>query len=112
MVTIDERRRVAEGLRFSVGKNPITMPQAGRSIISAMCPYGFTSWNDILLNLADLIDPGPECTRDALLALADAMERKADGFDATVGDVPMVHAGYLTAYAERIREACGATADE
>lgn len=45
--------------------------------------------------------------RDALLALADAMERKADNFDATVGDVPMVHAGYLTACAERIREACG-----
>lgn len=50
--------------------------------------------------------------RDALLALADRIERKADDFDATVGDVPMVHAGYLTAYAERIREACGVTADE
>ena len=117
MVTIDERRRVAEGLRFSVGKNPMTMPQAGRLIISNMCPYGFTSWNDILLNLADLIDPGlaeakdevneVNVDREALLALAEEMERKADDFDATVGDVPMVHAGYLTAYAARIREACG-----
>ena len=49
--------------------------------------------------------------RDVLLALADAMERKADDFDATVGDVPMVHAGYLTAYAARIREACGKVVD-
>ena len=45
--------------------------------------------------------------RDALLELADVMEGKADDFDATVGDVPVVRAGYLTAYAERIREACG-----
>lgn len=45
--------------------------------------------------------------RGALLALADSMERRADDFDATVGDVPMVHAGYLTEYACRIREALG-----
>ena len=75
--------------------------------------------------LADLIEPPTQCPyyrsdrhycsihdvpamdRDALLALADAMERKADDFDATVGDVPMVRAGYLTAYAERIRKALG-----
>ena len=85
MVTIDERRRVAEGLRFSVGKNPMTMPQAGRLIISNMCPYGFTSWNDILLNLADLIDPGlaeakdevneVNVDREALLALAEGGTR-------------------------------------
>lgn len=45
--------------------------------------------------------------RGALLALADSMERRADDFDATLGDVPMVHAGYLTAYAERIRGTLG-----
>lgn len=86
MVTNDDRRRVAEELRFSVGRNPMTMPQAGKSIISAMCPYGFTSWNDILLNLADLIDPGlaeanggvneVNVDREALMALADEMERR------------------------------------
>ena len=45
--------------------------------------------------------------RDALLALADEMERKASNWDVTQGDVPLVHAGYLMGYADRIREALG-----
>lgn len=45
--------------------------------------------------------------RDALLALADEIERKASNWDATQGDVPLVHAGYLMGYADRIREALG-----
>ena len=43
----------------------------------------------------------------ALLELADAMEEKADDWDVSQDDVPLVHAGYLTAYAERIRKALG-----
>lgn len=79
--------------------------------------------------LADLIDPGEpsghECVpgecplnvrhdsdfidRAALLELSDAMEEKADDWDVSQDDVPLVHAGYLTAYAERIRKALGVT---
>lgn len=48
--------------------------------------------------------------REALMLLADDMDHRAYNFDATFLDMPMVHAGYLTAYAERIREACGVVA--
>ena len=80
----------------------------------------------VFQRLADLIDPPTQCPyyhsdrhhcsayddvvdRDALLALADAMEEKADDWDVSQDDVPLVHAGYLTAYAERIRKALGVT---
>ena len=53
----------------------------------------------------------PPCDRDALLALADEIERKASNWDVTQGDIPLVHAGYLIGYAERIREALGVTHD-
>ena len=56
---------------------------------------------------SDKLRQDTKCDREALLELADVMEGKVDDFDATVGDVPVVRAGYLTAYAECIREACG-----
>lgn len=52
-------------------------------------------------------ESGPTYDRYALLALADEMERKASNWDVTQGDVPLVHAGYLMGYADRIREALG-----
>lgn len=75
-------------------------------------------------DLADLIDPdtttdttkSPElttkCDRDALLELADEMEEKSEDWDVAQGVIPLVHAGYLPAYACRIREACGETQDD
>ena len=44
---------------------------------------------------------------DALLKLADAMEDKANDWDASQDGIPLIHAGYLTAYSERIRKALG-----
>lgn len=55
--------------------------------------------------LADLIEP--TCDRDALLALSDEMTRKTGNWDVSVDDIPYVIAGYLPAYAERIRRALG-----
>lgn len=48
--------------------------------------------------------------RDALLALADEMEEKSEDWDVAQGGIPLVHAGYLPAYARRIREALGVEA--
>ena len=120
MVTDDERRSAAEGLRFSVGKNPMTMPQAGRSIINAMCPYGFTSWNDILLNLADLIEPtsptsrhdASDIDREALLAISEEMLSVSIGINSADNIRPLEAAYILQGYARRIREACGEARDE
>lgn len=86
-----------------------------------LMPEGW-SWREVFARLADLIEPACDkgekdiqpnvtCDREAMLALADEMERKAGDWDATVGDIPMIHAGYLTAYADRIREAYGVAVD-
>ena len=124
MISDDERRRAAEGLRFSVGRNPMTMPQAGRSIINAMCPYGFTSWNDILLNLADIIEPtsptsrhdASDIDREALLALADILDltRETDcrGCRLEGAGCAECSSGVAHEVARRIREACGEARDE
>ena len=44
---------------------------------------------------------------DALLELADGMERRALDWDAECNGVPVVHAGRLLNYADDIRRACG-----
>lgn len=49
----------------------------------------------------------PRVDWESLLAVADEMERKASNWDVTHGDIPLVHAGYLIGYADRIREALG-----
>ncbi len=106
MVTDDERREVARRLRglrsgwlsgecyytiiHALGLPDTSREDGGHALYSA---------------LADLIEPS--CDRDALLALADVMERKASNWDVTQGDVPLVHAGHLLGYADRIREALG-----
>lgn len=126
MISDTERREVARRLREMRGGW-----SSGECYYTVIRALGLpdTSREDggeaLYARLADLIEPPTQCPyyrsdrhycsihdvpamdRDALLALADAMERKADDFDATVGDVPMVRAGYLTAYAERIRKALG-----
>ena len=137
MATIDERQRVAAALRAKYRERTegrFFLPQMIGAYeidylrdLESCLPDG----ESMFTVLADLIDPGYDASatltdthrhvtdasatrgtsqsvdREALLALAGKMERNADDFDATVGDVPMVHAGYLTACAERIREALG-----
>ena len=117
MPTDDERREVAERLRCAAEQGqPYTVP-------TLACFVG-DGCADIWTRLADLIEPSesgqnldtnrdsvpkespavqmaPECDREALLALADEMDGKAES------------SGYflvsptLREYARRIREACG-----
>ena len=107
MATDDERREVARRLREL--SDDSTYPD----LIGAIADHdGWYAATDAADRLADLIDPdcedgryGGVCTarpvdRDALLALADEIERTAD-FD--TGIDPRV----LLSFARRIREACG-----
>lgn len=100
MVTDTERREVARRLRERAGRRVLNL---GELLWCIGCDDGddAAAWN----RLADLIEPS--CDRDALLALADVMERKASNWDVTQGDVPLVHAGHLLGYADRIREVLG-----
>lgn len=126
MATDDERREVAARLR---GGYDVVSDAHGRFWLNGtLFGMDITARSeerirDGLARLADLIDPDCEdgryegvrtarpVDRDALLALADEMERKASNWDVTQGDVPLVHAGYLMGYASRIREACGEGAE-
>lgn len=100
MVADTERREVARRLRERAGRRVLNL---GELLWCIGCDDGddAAAWN----RLADLIEPS--CDRDALLALADVMERKASNWDVTQGDVPLVHAGHLLGYADRIRKALG-----
>lgn len=100
MATDDERRRVAERLR---GLDYSDLQE------SLICAYldalgikGYEDWIGIAHRLADLIDP--DCDRDALLALADAMDGHADEMH---DGCNFASSGDMRDYARRIREACG-----
>ena len=77
-------------------------------------------YEELHARLADLIEPS--CDRDALLALASGLEADADRIlraarNARFGGGPRMGEAKHDAYewrsiARRIREACGATADE
>ena len=128
MATDDERREVAERLRSFVTDDSVYADVDACHVLYTIGLYYkaidriYFSGIDVA-RLADLIDPDCEdgryegvrtarpVDRDALLALADEMERKASNWDVTQGDVPLVHAGYLMGYASRIREACGEGAE-
>lgn len=56
---------------------------------------------------ATVSDADASCDREALLALAEEMERRALDWDADCNGVPVVHAGRLLNYADGIRAACG-----
>lgn len=88
-------------LTVDLGPNGNTDPSTGIDEGGVYTNKLFAEWEREALRLSGGID------RDALLALADEMERKALNWDATQGDVPLVHAGYLMGYADRIREALG-----
>lgn len=102
MATDDERRRVAARLRRLNAPSMIAL----MSILDV-------SGRDMCTRLADLIEPGDmshgcrdtvACDREALLALADEMDKWAitcDHYDRQVSPLD------VTKYARRIREACG-----
>ena len=101
-VTDDEKRRVAERLRRLNAPSLIAL----MSILDV-------GGRDMCARLADLIEPCDTsqncrdtvaCDRDALLALADEMDKWAltcDHYDRQVSPLN------VTKYARRIREACG-----
>lgn len=106
MMTDDDRREVAARLR------DLRPGACFDDVYEAIGAYGPSPYESrglsatgLAMRLADLIEPS--CDRAALLALADEMNRKASNWDVTQGDVPLVHAGYLMGYADRIREALG-----
>lgn len=83
MTTDDERREVAERLReftkdnqwpLTVGGNSSTIRYAISDIVFGDKKYH--SGVDLLDHLADLIEPN--CDREALLALAEGLEFRAD----------------------------------
>lgn len=70
-----------------------------------MCRICYGNDCDGIDGACNRYEPMPDV--EALKALADKMEQKANGWDVTQGDVPLVHAGHLLGYADRIREALG-----
>ena len=135
MPTDDERRAVASRLRefsgkeFHLGRLCAACGIDKSSLMSRVTTADAAAWS----RLADLIDPGvtdasatphrhhcdvsATCDRDALLALADEFDGKADHIASCIesmdGDFDM-HAVEAEAeqreYARRIREACGEAA--
>lgn len=106
MPTDDERRRVAERLRdlekhaipdARISYNPMTA-----EFIAAAVFYDLPYMRGLFSRLADLIEPS--CDRDALLALADAMDGHADEMH---DGCNFASSGDMRDYARRIREACG-----
>ena len=127
MVTDDERRRVAEKLRASIPEDGVMRRgDKGWSLLYRTI-FGHyihnqsagRTYSEVAGRLADLIEPDTtmdttrndpdttSCDRDALLALADEMQRDLDECES---DHEIV--GKLQYQIDRIREACGATADE
>ena len=112
MPTDDERREMARRLRnvemhaipdARIADNPMTV-----EFIAAAVFYDLPYVRGLFARLADLIDPdttkAPACDRDALLALADAMEDHAS--DVSAGH-NYVDQRDLNDYARLIREALG-----
>lgn len=118
MPTDDERREVAENLRY-LADYPGAPVQYAEQLRDELYGAVFSDWlahdySELLQRLADLIDPGDSqssvtesqkhCDRDALLELVDEMET-ADPEDLDVA------IDYVTECASRIREALGVTDD-
>ena len=103
MVTDDERREVARMLRELPGDS--TYPD----LIGVIADHdGWYAAADAADRLADLIEPSDHIgdsdkmvDRDALLALADDIDKQTDG---SMSDAWLEDGHYI---ARRIREACG-----
>lgn len=97
MISDNERREVARRLR------ELDYSDLQESLICAYLDAlgikGYEDWIGIAHRLADLIEPS--CDRDALLALADDIDKQTDG---SMFDAWLENGHYI---ARRIREACG-----
>ena len=116
MVTIDERKRAATLCREFAAEGTFFGTGALVEVVNVRFPFNGTCWT----KLANLIDPEPTegptscdkaqtCDRDALLALAEEIDRKSD--DGTVNPDPtrpIASSLDLFGSARRIREAVGA----
>lgn len=134
MPTDDERREVARRLRelkdpYWAGDN------SSETSMDVMGVESYLRRNGLSSNLADLIEPSEpkvKCVaevkidgerleklahdaaveltgidREALLSLADEMERRADLPSLTVAGQDLVFSEFLVGYARRVRKACG-----
>ena len=123
----DERREVARRMRdvekhaipdARISDNPMTV-----ELIAAAVFYDLPYVRGLFSRLSDLIEPPTQCPyyhsdrhhcsayddvvdREALLALADEMDRVSDENRLT----GMMSIGRARAWADRIRKACGETA--
>lgn len=133
MTTDSERREVARRMReldYADLQESLIC-----AYLDALGIEGYADWVGIAHRLADLIEPSEpkvrcvaevkfdgerleqlaydaavELTgidRDALLALADEMERRADLPSLTVAGQDLVFSEFLVGYARRVRKACG-----
>ena len=137
MISNDERREVAENLRYLADYPgaPVQYAEQFRNELSAVVlPDGFThDYSELIQRLADLIEPIDQCpyyhrnqhecycsvhedmpvgSRDVLLALADKIERKSN--DGTTNPDPMRPLATsldLFGYARCIRKALGVQDD-
>ena len=107
MVSDDERHRVAERLReLARDVDEVSDFDLARALgLEATSRYGYDSGD--VLRLADLIEPS--CDRDALLALADEMDRdgKIQRERQKAGERWLIDGLDVRDYARRIREALG-----
>lgn len=122
MSTDDERREVARKLRFGAGTafHMNTCDDFAREVFRAAMDEGIGDYRAAINRLADLIDPGSghvaqavacevdavTCDREALLELADEMQKNADWCDSLSGK-SIVWANILRGYSDRIHEALG-----
>ena len=116
MPTDDDRREVAARLRKTIG-----LTEFAEALGFSWTDDSDWGWKDVSNLVADLIEPPRQCPcydsgrhrcsihdvptidRDALLALADEMEQKADENRLT----GMMSIGRARSWADRIREALG-----
>lgn len=107
-VTDDERREIAENLRYDADY-PGCAIQYMEQFISMLRETVFNDaicdadYSEIFQRLADLIEPS--CDRDALLALAEELEGTTRHLN--VWQAPFLNAAETRDLARRIREACG-----
>ena len=117
MPTDEERRRVARKLREYAswdGEEDCFVDCAdwGERVLNLLYRDGEDrTEGEYYARLADLIEPAPKCSeatpkcdRDALLALADAMDGHADEMH---DGCNFASSGDMRDYARRVREACG-----
>lgn len=105
MITDEERREVARRLR-ETGEELGSAALLWYHIAKALGVRTATDGKTACDMLADLVEPS--CDRDALLALADEIDRKSnDGSTNPDPMRPLASSLELFDYARRIRKACG-----